>query len=123
MLPEEVTRRELIDTLAGFTRALGVRCGHCHVGEEGQPLSTFDFASDDKVAKRKAREMMRMVNDLNTRIPPSLESRAEPKVVGQCITAGRGPCAGRSERPTVCPVGIPVTVHVKQPHHGTRDAG
>ena len=33
--------------MPGFTRALGVRCSYCHVGEEGESLSTYDFASDD----------------------------------------------------------------------------
>lgn len=27
--------------MRGFTRALGVRCSYCHVGEEGQPLSAY----------------------------------------------------------------------------------
>ncbi len=90
VLPKDASRRELLDTMAGFTRALGVRCSHCHVGEEGKPLSTYDFPSDDKATKRKAREMMRMVNDLNGRFLPSLESRAEPQVGVQCVTCHRG---------------------------------
>jgi hypothetical protein len=61
VFPEDIPVRSLIDTMAGFTRALGVRCQFCHVGEEGKPLSTFDFVSDDKHTKLAAREMLRMV--------------------------------------------------------------
>jgi hypothetical protein len=90
VLPDDIPTQALIDRMAGFTRALGVRCTHCHVGEEGRPLSTYDFESDDKGTKRKAREMMRMVNDLNDRFLPSLESRADPPVGVQCATCHRG---------------------------------
>lgn len=33
VLPKDITQSELIDLMAGFTRALGVRCTHCHVGD------------------------------------------------------------------------------------------
>src|ERR1051326_3858387 len=57
VFPRDIPVRALIDTMASFTRALGVRCTYCHVGEEGQPLSSFDFKSDQKPEKTKAREM------------------------------------------------------------------
>ena len=59
VLPEDIEVRELIGTMRGFALGLGVRCEHCHVGEEGQPLSTFDFPADEKPTKAKAREMLR----------------------------------------------------------------
>ena len=65
VLPSDVSRGQLMSVMRGFTGALGVRCSTCHIGEEGQPLSTYDFASDDKAAKLKAREMMRMVRTIN----------------------------------------------------------
>src|SRR5690242_15627824 len=65
VFPKDIPVRALLDTMGSFTRALGVRCTYCHVGEEGQPLSTFDFASDDKPTKNKAREMLRMVGAIN----------------------------------------------------------
>lgn len=40
--------------MRGFTRALGLRCSHCHVGEEGAPLATYDFAADEKPLKARA---------------------------------------------------------------------
>lgn len=64
VLPEDIPRQELIDTMKGFTRALGVRCSHCHVGE-GDDLSTYDFPSDAKGEKRAARVMIEMVRAIN----------------------------------------------------------
>ena len=65
VLPDTLPVPELTRLMAGFTRALGVRCSTCHVGEENRPLATYDFASDEKPLKRKAREMLRMKQDLN----------------------------------------------------------
>jgi hypothetical protein len=62
--------------MRGFTGALGVRCAYCHEGEDGQPLSTFDFASDANPNKDRARAMYRLlgaVNDHLDEIEPSGE--------------------------------------------------
>lgn len=59
-----LTAQQLRFVMPGFTRALGVRCSYCHVGEEGQPLGTYDFASDEKLAKRTARTMLGMLGDI-----------------------------------------------------------
>jgi tetratricopeptide (TPR) repeat protein len=65
VLPEDISRGEILTIMRGFTAALGMRCSNCHVGEEGQPLDEYDFASDDRISKQKARAMMRMVADIN----------------------------------------------------------
>src|SRR5882757_2129612 len=65
ILPGDLPRAELLGTMKFFSQSLGVRCTHCHVGEEGKPLSTFDFASDAKDKKRTARAMLAMVAMLN----------------------------------------------------------
>ena len=62
---QDISKERLTAVMRGFTEALGVRCSTCHVGEEGQPLGTYDFASDDKPMKLKAREMLRMVQAIN----------------------------------------------------------
>jgi tetratricopeptide (TPR) repeat protein len=90
VLPDTMPVRQLIDLMAGFTRALGVRCTHCHVGEENRPLETYDFPSDEKLAKRKAREMLRMVQAINGEHLTALEERQDPPVQVQCITCHRG---------------------------------
>lgn len=90
VLPADIGQRELIDLMAGFTRALAVRCTYCHVGEEGQPLSTFDFASDDKPTKRKARVMIDMVRHINESHLAELPERVEPRLEVECFTCHRG---------------------------------
>jgi tetratricopeptide (TPR) repeat protein len=90
VLPKDITVRELVTLMAGFTRALGVRCTYCHVGEEGKPLEDYRFAADDKPAKRKARVMLQMVDDLNGRYLATLETRRDPPVRVECTTCHRG---------------------------------
>ena len=46
VLPAEIGAERLRTTMVGFARSLGVRCTFCHVGQEGAPLETLDFASD-----------------------------------------------------------------------------
>jgi len=90
VFPEDIPVRALIDTMAGFTRALGVRCPFCHVGKEGEPLSTFDFVSDDKHTKLAAREMLAMVAAINGSHLSKLEHRHEPRITVTCFTCHRG---------------------------------
>ena len=65
VLSKDITRDQLLSNMKFFAQSLGVRCVHCHVGEEGKPLSTFDFASDAKKEKQTARAMLRMVHRVN----------------------------------------------------------
>jgi len=75
--------------MRGFTGALGVRCSYCHVGEEGRPLTTYDFPSDDKRPKQVARVMLRMVQEINTRLA-DVPERPTPNVVVTCATCHHG---------------------------------
>jgi len=90
VLPDTIAPQALVSLMADFTRALGVRCTYCHVGEEGARFSTYDFPSDEKLTKRKAREMLRMVLAVNDRFLPALEARADPPVAVQCATCHGG---------------------------------
>ena len=90
VFPADVPVRALLDTMASFTRALGVRCTYCHVGEEGQPLSSFDFPSDKKPEKAKAREMLRMVGAINGDYLTKLADRRTPPISVACATCHRG---------------------------------
>src|SRR5574341_619618 len=95
-LPEGTTVKQLVETMRGFTRALGVRCTHCHVGTEGQPLETMDFAADTKAAKKTARQMIRMLQAINGEYLARLDERAEPSVTVACATCHRGITRPRS---------------------------
>ena len=90
VLPKEMPVRALLDTMRSFTRALGVRCSYCHVGKEGENLSTYDFKSDEKPAKEKARTMMRMVTAINGEHLPKLPERRQPPIAATCATCHRG---------------------------------
>ncbi len=98
-LPADFPGSRLRAVMTGFTRALGVRCSHCHVGEEGRPLSTYDFPSDENPNKVTARVMLDLlgaVNDHLDRIEPSGErvnmwchtchrGRPRPQTLGEAI--------------------------------------
>ena len=88
--PSDMPVRALIDSMAAFTRALGVRCTYCHVGREGEPLSMYDFKSDEKPQKVKAREMIRMVGSINGDHLGKLSGRRDPAIFVSCATCHRG---------------------------------
>lgn len=90
VLPNDMSVREVIGVMRGFALGLGVRCPYCHVGDEGQPLSTFDFPSDEKATKRKARVMLEMVNEINGGYLTRLPDRTAPNVTVECVTCHRG---------------------------------
>ena len=68
---------------------LGVRCHTCHEGEEGTPLEKTDFASDKKRMKLVARQMMRMVEEINHRLD-TIPERPDSAVQVACRTCHRG---------------------------------
>ena len=47
---------------------VGVSCTFCHVGSDSAPLERIAFATDEKRKKRVARQMMRMVQEVNNRL-------------------------------------------------------
>lgn len=90
VLDSTMSPRRVISIMRGFAFGLGVRCEYCHVGQPGEDLSTFDFASDEKLTKRKAREMLRMVEAINSEHLASLPGRSEPEIRVGCATCHRG---------------------------------
>ena len=81
VLPVDISRPELNAIMLGNLRGLGLRrlqgqgCLYCHVGNMEQPRESWNYASDDKLAKRKARVMMAMVSDINSQHLSQLEER------------------------------------------------
>ena len=73
VLPQNLTRPELITTMKRFTQALGVGCDYCHAPGVGEEL---DFPSDARQTKHAARLMIRMVRQINeetiSRVPDAL---------------------------------------------------
>ncbi len=89
VLPKDWTGQRLAPVMRGFSRSLGVRCSHCHVGEEGQSLSTFDFVSDDNPNKDRAREMLRLLGSVNDHLE-KIEPSGDKAVNMWCHTCHRG---------------------------------
>ena len=79
VLPKDFTRQQVTQVMNSFTAALGVRCEHCHAADPnaappapggrggGPPL---DFPADTKEEKKIAREMLKMVMDINNKYLP-----------------------------------------------------
>ena len=89
VLPKDWPGTRLRPVMTGFTRALGVRCSYCHKGEEGKPLSSYDFASDDNANKNRAREMLRMLGDINDHLK-KIEPSGDQRVNMWCHTCHHG---------------------------------
>lgn len=89
VFPKGTPVTDVIGTMRNFTSALGVRCQFCHVGQEGQPLDQFDFASDQKRTKLVARHMMRMVAEINARLD-TIPQRGQPPIGATCMTCHHG---------------------------------
>jgi hypothetical protein len=79
VLPKDMTMQQVTQVMMSVRQALGVQCTHCHVG------GPADRAKDDKPQKMMARNMMKMVNNLNEMLGATAD---EPKVT--CFTCHRG---------------------------------
>jgi len=90
VLPHDITKDDLMSVMKSFTSSLGVRCDFCHVGEAGQPLSTFNFVSDEKNNKKKARIMYNMVQDINNDYLSELSQFSKHIIQVECVTCHRG---------------------------------
>ena len=104
VLPADMPRAQLLATMKFFSQSLGVRCTFCHVGTEGQPLSTFDFASDAKQEKSTARKMLAMVHRIN-REDFGITDFSKVKVT--CFTCHRGSQHPETQVPPTPPAAAP----------------
>ncbi|HEX6179287.1 MAG TPA: c-type cytochrome [Thermoanaerobaculia bacterium] len=108
VLPQNISRDDLIATMRRFNQALGVECNYCHVfrpGPDGRPQP--DFPVDEKREKDAARVMIRMTQRINegyiSKIP-------DAHVEVTCWTCHRGeaqpaivpslPAPGQQPQPT-----------------------
>jgi hypothetical protein len=113
VFPKDITRAQLLSNMKFFAQSLGVRCTHCHVGEEGKPLSTFDFASDAKKEKQTARKMLAMVHRINQE-DFGVTDFAKVKVT--CFTCHRGAKKPLTEPPP--DAGTPPAAAPAKPERG-----
>jgi tetratricopeptide (TPR) repeat protein len=89
VLPKDWPGTRLQPVMLGFTRALGVRCSYCHKGEEGKPLGTYDFPSDENPNKNRAREMLRMLGSIEDHLK-KIQPSSDQRVNMWCHTCHRG---------------------------------
>jgi Photosynthetic reaction centre cytochrome C subunit len=92
VIPKNTPPIQVVGMMRNFAGALGVRCQFCHVGQEGMPLAQFDFAKDEKRTKLVARQMMRMVQEINRRIDSLPHDHGQPhdSLRVTCNTCHRG---------------------------------
>jgi tetratricopeptide (TPR) repeat protein len=90
VLPKDISKPELMKVMRGFSGALGVRCQHCHFTHDPEDLGQFSFASDEKPAKKIARSMMRLTQQVNAALHAEIgEARPDHLEVG-CFTCHHG---------------------------------
>jgi Photosynthetic reaction centre cytochrome C subunit len=81
---KDVPASQLIEIMKYYTRALGVRCEHCHVTAPGSQIPGFGaFSKDDLEAKQTARKMIQMVRSIDKEF---FSDKAGPR----CWTCHRG---------------------------------
>ncbi len=95
VLPKDMPRAQVIPIMQQFTMGLGVMCTYCHIPQAGaQPGPNGqipnDFASDSLQTKKTARVMMKLVQDINTKLGSEVGKPAAEVVKVQCITCHRG---------------------------------
>jgi len=83
--PKDISRKELTNTMRGFSFSLGVRCEFCHVQGADKKL---DFPNDSKPEKQKARAMLQMVAAINRDYLAKLPGGA-PQTKVECVTCHR----------------------------------
>lgn len=94
LLPEDISKRELVGVMRKFAGALGVRCNHCHVGPED--LKGMDFATDELKTKVTARTMIGMVDAINSDHLAKLDTGRDTTVEIKCESCHRGLVVPRS---------------------------
>lgn len=92
VLPQDISKDDLDSIMDGFTIALNVRCGFCHARVKDTTVHKLDFPSDEKEEKTTARNMMKMVNMLNTGSTFNWNNSTKPDTIHTiiCYTCHRG---------------------------------
>ena len=83
-LPKDITGDDVIKLMHQYEGDLGVECAFCHA--RNPETKRNDFASDANPAKEKARVMIKMTADLNTKYLAQLSDRmsTDPVTCGTC---------------------------------------
>ena len=88
ILPKDIPRPQLIQTMQSISAALGVQCNYCHV-QEGRG-GRNDMASDEKATKKAARNMLVLTREINEKVPDAVSKAADGTTRVGCATCHRG---------------------------------
>lgn len=89
-LPKDIRRDSLVDIMRRFSLSLSVRCEYCHVSGVGGSIDSVDYAKDDRLPKRRARFMIRMLDSLNRHVLPGVPGAEAAPFRMECKTCHRG---------------------------------
>lgn len=90
VLPKDISDAKLDSIMQTYNIALGVKCNFCHVPVK-DIKDSLDYASDAEPMKENARDMMRMVIDINkNNFYFDKNERPEYLHVVSCKTCHRG---------------------------------
>ena len=88
--PKDIARQDLLTTMQGFVRQLGVQqqggCAFCHTGQGPQA----DYASDGNPKKNVARKMILMSREITGKLPEVTAKPAAEITSLRCATCHRG---------------------------------
>lgn len=87
VLPQNISDDSLYAIMESYEKALGVKCGFCHVMKDKNGLE--DYASDSLRHKEQCRDMMRMTLLINRAYFPTRAGRPYREKVS-CNTCHRG---------------------------------
>ena len=82
MLKGIPAKRLLAIMNVGFSKSLGVSCGHCH--------NTTDFSSEEKSQKEITRQMAAMNKEINNNLLKNIKGLHSDPAIINCTTCHRG---------------------------------
>jgi len=94
ILPKDIPKQQMVEIMRSFSMSLGVRCEFCHVAAVEGSLEGMNFATDEREAKKVARNMMRMSDVVNKYMRDESGVQAPARV--RCMTCHRGVLAPRT---------------------------
>lgn len=90
VLPKDISDKELHKIMDSFTYALGEHCNFCHGNPKDQSTKKTDFAADVNPNKDIARDMMKMVGNINNNLLKGARALNPDISKIECVTCHRG---------------------------------
>jgi hypothetical protein len=106
VLPKDISNTELITTMRGYTKALGVECDFCHA--EDSQTHRLNYALDTNPDKTIARTMITMTAEINAKY---LSTVNDPDATPAIKTVTCGTCHRGHSMP------VPFTAAPGHPGH------